>query len=50
MLTLDPARRAARALAAAHAKFQAGAFDAASDLLATAEAGRSTTPARPEST
>ena len=38
-LTLDPARRAERALAAAQAKFQAGAFDAALALLATAEAG-----------
>ena len=38
-LTLDPARRADRALAAADAKFQAGAFDAALGLLATAEAG-----------
>jgi DNA-binding CsgD family transcriptional regulator len=38
-LTLDLARRADRALAAADAKFQAGAFDAALGLLATAEAG-----------
>jgi DNA-binding CsgD family transcriptional regulator len=38
-LTLDPARRADRALAAAHAKLQVGAFDAALGLLATAEAG-----------
>ena len=38
-LTLDPARRAGRALAAAQAKIQAGAFDAALDLLAVAEAG-----------
>ena len=38
-LTLDPARRAERALAAAQAKFQAGAFDATLGLLATAEAG-----------
>jgi DNA-binding CsgD family transcriptional regulator len=37
-LTLDPARRARRALAAAQAKFQAGAFDASLGLLATAEA------------
>src|SRR6185312_12866886 len=37
-LTLDPARRAERALAAARAKYQAGAFDAALALLATAEA------------
>jgi DNA-binding NarL/FixJ family response regulator len=34
-LTPDPARRGARALAAAQAKFDAGAFDAASELLAT---------------
>jgi tetratricopeptide (TPR) repeat protein len=39
LLTLDPARRAGRALAAAQAKYQAGAFDAALRLLATAEAG-----------
>jgi len=39
MLTLDPAQRAGRALAAAQAKAQAGAFDAARDLLVTAEAG-----------
>jgi DNA-binding CsgD family transcriptional regulator len=39
MLTPDPARRAGRALAAANTKFQAGAFDAAQDLLAVAEAG-----------
>jgi DNA-binding CsgD family transcriptional regulator len=38
-LTLDPGRRAARALAAARANAQAGAFDAALRLLATAEAG-----------
>jgi DNA-binding CsgD family transcriptional regulator len=38
-LTLEPARRADRALAAAQAKHQAGAFDAALELLATAEAG-----------
>src|SRR5882757_9631803 len=38
-LTLDPARRARRALAAAQAKYQAGAFDATLGLLATAEAG-----------
>jgi DNA-binding CsgD family transcriptional regulator len=38
-LTLDPARRAGRALAAAHAKYQAGAFDATLGLLATAETG-----------
>jgi DNA-binding CsgD family transcriptional regulator len=39
VLTLDPARRAGRALAAAQATYQAGAFDAALGLLATAEAG-----------
>jgi DNA-binding CsgD family transcriptional regulator len=38
-LTLDPARRGARALTAAQAKAQAGAFDAARDLLAAAEDG-----------
>ena len=38
-LTLDPARRAGRALAAAQATYQAGAFDAALGLLGTAEAG-----------
>jgi DNA-binding CsgD family transcriptional regulator/tetratricopeptide (TPR) repeat protein len=36
-LTAEPARRAARALAAAEASFQAGAFDAAQGLLAMAE-------------
>jgi DNA-binding CsgD family transcriptional regulator len=38
-LTVDPARRAQRALAAARASFQAGAFEAALALVATAEAG-----------
>ncbi|TMK52220.1 MAG: LuxR family transcriptional regulator, partial [Actinobacteria bacterium] len=38
-LTLEPVRRAERALAAARAQAQAGAFDAALRLLATAEAG-----------
>jgi len=38
-LTVDPARRAERALAAARASFQAGAFEAALALLATAETG-----------
>jgi DNA-binding CsgD family transcriptional regulator len=38
-LTREPARRATRALAAAGAKHDAGAFDAALGLLATAEAG-----------
>jgi DNA-binding CsgD family transcriptional regulator len=36
-LTADPARRGARALAAAQAKFEAAAFDAADTLLAAAE-------------
>jgi DNA-binding CsgD family transcriptional regulator len=38
-LTVDPRRRAARALNAAQASLQAGAFDAALGLAATAEAG-----------
>ena len=38
-LTPHPARRATRALAAAHAKHQAGAPDAAARLLAMAQAG-----------
>jgi DNA-binding CsgD family transcriptional regulator len=38
-LTVDPARRAERALAAAEATYQAGAFEAALGLLGTAEAG-----------
>jgi DNA-binding CsgD family transcriptional regulator len=38
-LTVDPARRAERALAAAEVSFQAGAFDAALGLVAAAEAG-----------
>src|SRR6202035_206318 len=38
-LTVDPARRAERALTAAQASFQAGAFEAALGLVATAEAG-----------
>jgi DNA-binding CsgD family transcriptional regulator len=38
-VTPDPARRAARALAAAHAKFVAGALNAADELLAVAEIG-----------
>ena len=38
-LTLDPARRAGRALAAAQAKQQAGAFDEALALLASADRG-----------
>lgn len=36
-LTPDPARRGGRALAAARAKFQAGAFEAARELVQTAE-------------
>ncbi len=39
MLTLEPGQRSARALAAASAKVQAGAFDAAVNLLALAEGG-----------
>jgi DNA-binding CsgD family transcriptional regulator len=38
-LTPDPGRRAQRALAAAQAQYQAGAFDAALGLAATAELG-----------
>jgi DNA-binding CsgD family transcriptional regulator len=38
-LTLDPSRRAGRALAAAQAQVQAGAYDPARDLLAMAGAG-----------
>jgi DNA-binding CsgD family transcriptional regulator/tetratricopeptide (TPR) repeat protein len=38
MLTLDPVQRAERALAAAAAHFQAGAFDAAREMLLIAEA------------
>ena len=38
-LTPDPARRGARALAAARAKFEAGAANAAYELLAAAEIG-----------
>jgi len=39
VLTADPERRTERALAAAQASLQAGAFGKASELLATAEAG-----------
>src|SRR5215467_5955956 len=39
-LTVDPARRAERALAAAEAGFQAGAFDAALQLAAKADTGQ----------
>jgi DNA-binding CsgD family transcriptional regulator len=38
-LTIEPSRRAERALAAAQASLQAGAFEAAFGALATAEAG-----------
>ena len=38
-LTPEPSRRARRALAAAHAKHQAGGFDAALQLVAIAESG-----------
>ena len=38
-LTEDPARRSQRALSAAHANLEAGAFDSALGLLATAETG-----------
>ena len=39
ILTVDPAKRGARALAAASAKAQVGALDAAQELLTVAEAG-----------
>src|SRR5439155_13385193 len=39
VLTLDPARRAGRALAAAHARQQAGGLEDALTLVASAEAG-----------
>jgi DNA-binding CsgD family transcriptional regulator len=39
VLTPEPSRRAARALAAAHAKHQAGAFDSALRLVNIAESG-----------
>lgn len=42
-LTADPVRRATRALAAAQAKRDAAAFDAADELLTIAESGASTT-------
>ena len=42
MLTLEPARRTERALAAASADLQAGAFDAVRQLLSVAEAGART--------
>jgi DNA-binding CsgD family transcriptional regulator/DNA polymerase III delta prime subunit len=41
MLTPEPSRRAQRALAAAQAKFQAGALEDALELLETAESGTS---------
>ncbi len=40
MLTLDPTRRSDRALAAAAAKIEAGALDAAQELLSTAGCGQ----------
>ena len=46
-LTPDPARRGARALAAAQAKFDAGAPAAAFELLATADSPRSTSSSAP---
>jgi hypothetical protein len=49
-LTLDPARRAGRALAAAEAKQQAGALDEALALVAEAESGRWTSSSEPRST
>src|SRR6476660_5788369 len=42
ILTLDPMRRTDRALAAASANLQAGAFDAVRQLLSVAEAGAKT--------
>jgi len=45
-LTVDPTRRAQRALAAAEASLQAGAFDATLALLATADAGPLDEPGR----
>lgn len=45
-LTLDPSRRAERALAAAVTQFQAGAFDTALELLTVAEAGQLSEHAR----
>ena len=39
VLTVNPARRAARAAAAAQAKFDVAAFDAADELIAAAEIG-----------
>ena len=45
-LTVDPTRRAQRALAAAEANLQAGAFDATRALLATADAGPLDEPGR----
>jgi hypothetical protein len=49
-LTMDPDRRGERALPAAQASLQAGAFDAALGLLATAEADRSIRSSAPAST
>jgi DNA-binding CsgD family transcriptional regulator/tetratricopeptide (TPR) repeat protein len=45
-LTVEPARRAERALAAAQLSLQAGAFGTALELLATAEAGSLDEPQR----
>jgi DNA-binding CsgD family transcriptional regulator len=45
-LTQDPARRAQRAVDAAQAKLQAGAFESAATLLATAAAGPLDEPGR----
>jgi DNA-binding CsgD family transcriptional regulator len=39
VLSLDPGKRTERTLAAAQAQFEAGAFDTASELLATVETG-----------
>ena len=47
ILTSDPALRGSRALAAAQAKRDAAAPDAAHELLAIAELGRCRTPTRP---
>jgi DNA-binding CsgD family transcriptional regulator len=46
VLTVDPARRAARALAAAQASLQAGSFDAALGLVAAAEGAALDEPQR----
>ena len=46
LLSIDPARRAERTLAAAQANLRAGAFGPALELLATAETGRRWTSCR----